>query len=124
MLANCPCDKTASAPCSMVSLILSCFSSLREICSATRALLNGFEYAIVTQDGTDKPVRNPLPGRGFTFPAEKLRAIFSATRTVLLWNHENCLYSLWRRASAQRHGVWQAFESTIQVFEMREKHDR
>src|SRR6266851_9092746 len=36
MRVNCPCEITASAPCSMVSLILSCFSSLREICSDTQ----------------------------------------------------------------------------------------
>src|SRR5205823_7444745 len=54
MPANWPCDRTASAPCSMVSLILSCFSSLREICSGTHALLNGFEHAIVTQDANSR----------------------------------------------------------------------
>src|SRR6266567_1109061 len=61
MPANCPCDRTASAPCSMVSLILSCFSSLREICSATPTLLNGFEYAIVAQDSTRTRIRQPVP---------------------------------------------------------------
>src|SRR5262249_60444407 len=61
MPINCPCDRTASAPCSMVSLILSCFSSLRERCSDTLALLNGFGPTIVTQEGARRLIRrNPL----------------------------------------------------------------
>src|SRR5579863_1445499 len=40
-------EKTASAPCSMVSRTLSCFSSLREMCSDTSVLLPELETPIV-----------------------------------------------------------------------------
>src|SRR5579859_580922 len=124
MPANCPWEKTASAPCSMVSLILSCFSSFREICSGTPALLNGLEYVIVTQDCARKPIRNLFPRNGFTFPADSEKAFSPTVRTVLLWSHEDCLYSLRRGALAKGHRIWKASKSPIQVFEMRQNHHR
>jgi hypothetical protein len=46
-------------------LILSCFNSLREICSGTRALLNGLQHAIVAQDDNRKPdSKGRLPETG------------------------------------------------------------
>src|SRR5258708_39751117 len=67
MSVNCPCEITASAPCSMVSLILSCFSSLREICSDTQTLLMGLEYVIVTQEPDYRRALKGDHGRGADF---------------------------------------------------------
>src|SRR5271163_4537912 len=54
MRVNCWWESTASAPCAKDSLILSCFNSLREMCSDTVTLLNDLEPAIVAQE-TDWP---------------------------------------------------------------------
>src|SRR5947208_3505496 len=124
MPANWPCDKTASAPCSMVSLILSCFSSLREICSGTPVLLNGFEHVIVTQHSTRKPLESFVGLKlDLLFRVEKFRASSPAVRTVLVWNHEDGLHSLRRGTFTERHGVRRAHESAVQVLKVRKDND-
>src|SRR5712672_1981340 len=87
---NCPWEITASAPCSMVSLILSCFSSLREICSDTHALLNGLETAIVTQDNNRKRVRQTRCGQicGLPFCLKMFEAYIPGTPDSV--NFEGC----------------------------------
>src|SRR5215470_11697168 len=63
-------------------------------------------------------------GCGFTLPPEKHRATFPAVRTVLVWNHEDSLHSLWRGTSAERQGVWRALEGAVQVLEVRKDYNR
>src|SRR4029077_6756957 len=94
MNVNCPWEITASAPCSMVSLILSCFSSLREICSDTPALLSGLETAIVTQDNDGRRIRK-IQCRWSTVPPEKCsRDTYEERRMVLILKDAGGLYPL------------------------------
>src|SRR5260370_10267495 len=80
MSVSCPWEMTASAPCSMVSLMWSCFSSLREICSDTHALLRDLEVVIVTQDYHRLPARKSRRACGgqISHPARKIRGVLQS----------------------------------------------
>src|SRR4029077_16039578 len=114
---------TASAPCSIVSLILSCFSSLREICSDTHTLLGGLELVIVAQDSGR---RRRLGREAVCTPvwiyqcARGLGDVRHRTAEGANLEYADSVHSLRRGACAERRAVWRAFESAVQVLEMRE----
>src|SRR5205807_9733532 len=87
------------------------------------ALPNGLEHVIVTQDGSARPTRSSTMAR-ITSPTESREVVAPILRTVLVWRYEDSLYSLRCRTSTQRHGIWRAHESAVQVFEMRENNNR
>src|SRR5438309_11516612 len=98
---------TASAPCSMVSLILSCFSSVREICSDTRTLLIGLERMILAQEADHRWAGHGLGARvaEFTLSCEKHWASPKGNGMVLILEHAGSWHSLGRRRLADRWGI-------------------
>src|SRR5438132_2498721 len=118
---------TASAPCSMVSLILSCFSSLREICSDTRTLLIGLECIIVTQEPDHRRARSAdrrCVAQVLPFRSKKCRARSRGHRMVLILKYADGLHSLWRGTFAERGAIRRPYKSAVQMLELREDHDR
>src|SRR5882724_9720858 len=111
---------TASAPCSMVSLILSCFSSLREICSDTHALLIGLECLIVAQVPTRRRVRKASREHGLTASHEIWPLFSKALRMVLTLECADGVHSLRRGSFAEGRASQRPFKGAVQVFKMRE----
>src|SRR5437899_3058676 len=115
---------TASAPCSIVSLILSCFNSLREICSDTCSPEGSGTCHRSIRCCIRRIRRVPRMLGGFTFALKTLPAPSQGPRVVLILKDADGVHSLWRGAFAERGPAWRPCESAVQMLEVWKNNDR